>query len=139
LLVASGLVVLAGAAAAQRGASPTAAPTASSGPELPPPLPSGAPPRALEDLPADDERAVGCHFAERGFGDYGAWRRLPATIARALVPPGRAVAPDGSFRLLVHFHGAEPVRKALAPEGFALVIAAVDAGVGSHAYDKAFA
>jgi hypothetical protein len=53
------------------------------------------------------------------------------------VPAGRAVGPDGSFRLLLHFHGAEPVRRALAPEGFDLVIAAVDAGVGSHAYELA--
>ena len=140
MLLGSGVVVLAGAAAAQRAAGPAVVPAVASdasGAALPPPLPSGAPPRALEDLPADDERAVGCHFAERGFGDYGAWRRLP--IGRVIVPAGRAVAPDGSFRLLVHFHGAEPVRKALAPEGFALVIAAVDAGTGSHAYDKAFA
>jgi hypothetical protein len=138
LLALSGLVVLAGAAAAQRGAAPGAAEVATTGtPGLPPPLPSGAPPRALEELPADDERAAGCHFADRGFGDYGAWRRLP--LGRALVPAGRAVAADGSFRLLVHFHGAEPVRRQLAPEGLDLVIAAVDAGVGSHAYDKAFA
>jgi hypothetical protein len=140
LLLASALVVLGGAAAARR--SPSAPPAAASpgsvpGLGLPPPLPSGAPPRALEDLPADDERAAGCHFAERGFGDYGGWRKLP--LGRALVPEGRAVAADGSFRLLVHFHGAEPVRKQLAPEGFDLVVAAVDAGVGSRAYERAVA
>jgi hypothetical protein len=136
LLLVSGLVVVAGAASAQRSAAP-ARERASSSAELPPPLPSGAPPRALEDLPADDERAAGCHFAERGFGDYGEWRKL--AVGRALVPVGRAVAGDGSFRLLVHFHGAEPVRKQLAPEGLDLVIAAVDAGVGSHAYDRVLA
>jgi hypothetical protein len=137
LLLLSGLVVLVGAAAAQRGATPVVATAASPGAVPLPPLPSGAPPRALEDLPADDERAAGCHFAERGFGDYGGWRKLP--LGRALIPAGRAVAGDGSFRLLVHFHGAEPVRKQLAPEGLDLVIAAVDAGVGSHAYDRALA
>lgn len=136
-------MVLGGAAAARRAPSP--APALASSPRddaaLPPPLPSGAPPRALEDLPADDERAAGCHFADRGFGDYVAWRRLPGapSAARALVPVGRAVAEDGSFRLLVHFHGAEPARKQLAPEGFGLVIAAVDAGVGSRAYERALA
>ncbi len=136
-LVVSGLVVLAGAAAAQhRDATPNPAAT-TDGQGLPPPLPSGAPPRALEELPADDERAAGCHFAERGFGDYGEWRKLP--LGRVLVPAGRAVAGDGSFRLLVHFHGAEPVRKQLAPEGLDLVIAAIDAGVGSRAYDRALA
>jgi hypothetical protein len=96
----------------------------------------------MEDLPAEDERAAGCHFTDRGFGDYGAWRNLStregAPPARVLVPAGRAVRPDGSFRLLIHLHGAEPVRKQLAPEGFDLVIAALDAGIGSHAYERAF-
>jgi hypothetical protein len=145
VLLVCGLVVLAGAAAAQHGKAPAAAAAVSSAPELgmPPPLPSGAPPRALEDLPADDERASGCHFADRGSGDYGAWHTLPLAggrgVARALVPAGRAVASDGSFRLLLHFHGAEPVRRQLAPERFDLVIAAVDAGTGSLAYDRALA
>jgi hypothetical protein len=138
-LAMSGLVVLTGAAAAQHRAAPAASTAASSAPDehLPPPLPSGAAPRALEDLPGDDERAAGCHFAERGSGDYGEWRKLP--LGRALVPVGRAVAADGSFRLLVHFHGAEPIRKQLAPEGLDLVIVALDAGVGSRAYEHALA
>lgn len=134
VLLASALVVLGGAAAARRAQEPLpAAPSASVAAE-PPPLPSGAP---LEALPTDDERAAGCHFADRGFGEYGAWRRLP--LGRALVAPGRGIDDDGGFRLLIHFHGAEPVRKQLAPEGFGLVIAAVDAGVGSHAYERALA
>lgn len=141
ILLFSAVVVLAGAAAARRSSAPVPASSSSSndGLTLPPPLPSGAPPRALEDLPADDERAAGCHFADRGFGDYVGWRRLPGapSAARALVPVGRAVADDGSFRLLVHFHGAEPARKQLAAEGFGLVIAAIDAGVGSRAYERA--
>jgi hypothetical protein len=137
ILLLSGAIVIAGAAAARRAPLAGASPGSAEGPGLPPPLPSGAPPRGLEDLPTDDERADGCHFAERGFGDYVAWRKLPT--GRALVPEGRGVAADGSFRLLVHFHGAEPVRRQLAPEGFDLVIVGVDAGVGSRAYDHAFA
>ena len=141
LLACSALVVLAGAASAAR--DPSATPVLPTSPSLPGPLPSGAPPRGLEELPADDERASGCHFVDRGFGDYGEWRRLAQVGGkapwRALVPPGRAVASDGSFRLLIHFHGAEPVRRQLAPEGLDLVIAAVDAGIGSRAYDQALA
>jgi hypothetical protein len=154
LLAVSGLVVFMGAASMERGAERRSPASASTIPGEPPPLPSGAPPSAFEDLPADDERAAGCHFADRGFGDYGDWRKLTlaaqgskvpsqalrgATLVwRALVPAaGRAVASDGSFRLLVHFHGAEPVRRQLAPEGLDLVIAAVDAGIGSRAYDLA--
>jgi hypothetical protein len=142
VLAISAAVVIVGAAAVKQ--APPAAIEASvpTGAALPPPLPSGAPPRAMEDLPADDERAAGCHFTDRGFGDYGAWRTLStrdgAPPARVLVPAGRAVGPDGSFHLLIHLHGAEPVRKELAPEGFDLVIAALDAGIGSHAYERAF-
>lgn len=146
VLAASAAVVLAGAAAVKQAPPPakeaTTALLASAAMALPPPLPSGAPPRAMEALPADDERAAGCHFTDRGFADYGAWRSLStregAPPARVLVPAGRAVRPDGSFRLLIHLHGAEPVRKQLAAEGFDLVIAALDAGVGSHAYERAF-
>lgn len=139
----SALVVILGAAAVKHEAAPsTPSAEAAAAEVLPPPLPSGAPPRAMEDLPTDDERDTGCHFINRGFGDYYGWRKLSfrdgAPIGKALVPGGRAVADDGSFRLLVHFHGAEPVRKALAPERFDLVIAGVDAGVGSHAYEHAF-
>jgi hypothetical protein len=144
LLAVSGLVVFVGAASAERGAEWRSPASASAIPGEPPPLPSGAPPSVFEDLPADDERAAGCHFADRGFGDYGEWRKLAPGVPgskvlwRALVPAaGRAVASDGSFRLLVHFHGAEPVRRQLAPEALDLVIAAVDAGIGSRAYDLA--
>lgn len=136
------MVLLGAAAVKQAPPAPPEAATAPASAALPPPLPSGAPPRAMEDLPAEDERAAGCHFTDRGFGDYGAWRTLStregAPPARVLVPPGRAVRPDGSFRLLIHLHGAEPVRKQLAPEGLDLVIAALDAGVGSRAYERAF-
>ncbi len=143
VLAVSAAVVIAGAAAVKQ-APPAAIEAAAAVPEgaLPPPLPSGAPPRAMEALPAEDERAAGCHFTDRGFGDYGAWRPLStrdgAPPARVLVPAGRAVRPDGSFHLLIHLHGAEPTRKQLAPEGFDLVIAALDAGIGSHAYERAF-
>ncbi len=142
VLAVSAGVVIAGAAAVKQAPPATIEAAALTGAALPPPLPSGAPPRAMEDLPADDERAAGCHFTDRGFGDYGAWRTLStrdgAPPARVLVPAGRAVRPDGSFHLLIHLHGAEPVRKELAPEGFDLVIAALDAGIGSHAYERAF-
>lgn len=135
VLLVSAVVVVAGAAVARRASPPPPAePATIVG--LPPPLPSGAL-QTFEELPADDERALGCRFAERGFGDYGGWRELP--FGRVLVPVGRAVDADGSFRLLVHFHGAETMRKQLAPEGFDLVLAGVDAGVGSRAYERAMA
>ncbi len=142
VLLGSAVVVVMGASVARRPASaaaPVASASAASAGE-PPPLPSGAAPRGLEEVPGDDERGAGCNFKDRGFGDYREWKKLAnAGGARVLVPLGRGVDGDGAFRLLVHFHGAEAVRKELAPEGFDLVIAAVDAGVGSGAYDRAFA
>jgi hypothetical protein len=137
----SAVVVLVGAVIVHRRDAPASQlSAASAAAALPPPLPSGAPPRSMEELPSDDEQDTGCHFADHGFGDYGGWRKLssPNGFARALIPAGRAVQDDGSFRLLVHFHGAEPIRKQLAPEGFDIVIVAVDAGIGSGAYERAF-
>lgn len=135
VLLGSAVVVILGAAATRPTEPPPPQAAANSVPSELAPLPSGAPPRGLEDLPSDDERSAGCHFPDRGFGDYEAWVKLP--LGRALIPTGHGVADDGSFRLLVHFHGAEPVRKQLAPDGNGLVIVGVDAGTGSHAYERA--
>jgi hypothetical protein len=58
-------------------------------------------------------------------------------LGRALIAPGGAVHRTGTFPLLIHFHGAEPVRKQLATERLGLAIVGVDAGVGSRAYERA--
>jgi hypothetical protein len=127
------------AAAAGANLSPAASsqaaqvPSSSAAP-LPPELPSGAPPGAPE-WPV--EEAASCHFVDRGFGDYERWR--PLALGRVLVPNGHGVDGDGGFDLLVHFHGAEAVRKQLAPERLDLVIAGVDAGTMSSSYGKALA
>jgi hypothetical protein len=104
-------------------------------PILPPPLPSGA----AEGAPAwlYEDAALGCHFADRGFGDYEAWRKLP--LGRALVPRALGVSADGGFDLLIHFHGADAIRKQLAVEPPNLVVAGVDVGLMSGAYTKALA
>jgi hypothetical protein len=134
-VTASALLLLLGLSVV-REPKPDAPPAASvEGSLAMPPLPSGAPPRDPE-APLADDGGQGCHFADRGFGDYERWR--PAGAARVLVPQGGGLADDGSFQLLVHFHGAEPVRKQLAPEGLDVVIAAMDTGVASGAYRKAF-
>jgi hypothetical protein len=136
VVLVSAVVVVAGVAASRGGGAPVALPPASAAViDEPAPLPSGAASNWLEALPVDDERSLGCHFADHGFGDYGGWRRMP--LGRALIPTGGGLSSTGSFRLLVHFHGAEPIRKQLAPEGLGLVIVGVDAGVGSHAYERA--
>lgn len=98
---------------------------------LPGPLPSGAQARPNGELLSFD----GCSFPDRGFGEYEAWRRLP--VGRALVPRDGAVdGADGGFNLLLHFHGAEPVRKQLVLEDTDLVIVGVDAGTLSSHYTR---
>ena len=99
---------------------------------VPSPLPTGAPSSATEVVFSE---AASCHFVDRGFGDYERWRSLP--LGRLLVPQGHGVDDDGSFDLLIHFHGAEAVRKQIAHERLDLVIAGVDAGVMSSSYSKA--
>ncbi|NUQ79567.1 MAG: hypothetical protein HUU21_39170 [Polyangiaceae bacterium] len=105
---------------------------ASPSPLLPSPLPSGAPSSAPEMV---FHEAASCHFVDRGFGDYERWRSLP--LGRVLVPQATGALADGSFDLLIHFHGADAVRKQIAHERLDLVIAGVDAGVLSGSYVKA--
>lgn len=135
LVGASAVCVLVAAALASKpgqGDGPSASPqTAGELGSLPPGAERSPAPPALEGAGA------GCDFADRGFGDYERWRPLP--LGRALVPEGRALGEDGAYNLLVHFHGAEPIRKELAPEGLDLVIVGVDVGVRSGAYQKTMA
>ncbi len=136
LLVALSALVLV-AASARRTPGEAGAPAGgegerAAGPGRPPPLPSGAAPRqALAALA--ESAGEGCTFPDRGFGEYEAWRDLP--VGRALVPA--RIHDDGGFDLLVHFHGAEPIRKQLAVEDTGLVIAALDAGTLSSHYAQA--
>jgi hypothetical protein len=128
-----------------KGAAPAAS-TSASAAVLPAlgTLPKGAP-----TFEPDTEAPVsGCHFPDRGFGAYGQWRPLDVPdlsasdvrrLGKLLVPPGGGLRDDASFDLLVHFHGAEPVRKELAPENLGLVVFAVDAGSRSSHYGKLLA
>jgi hypothetical protein len=102
---------------------------------MPSPLPSGA--AARETRAPVDDLGGGCNFPDHGFGTYTGWRSLP--LGRLLVPSAGVTRDDGSFDLLLHFHGAEPVRKELALEGLGLVVYALDAGAGSSQYEKPFA
>jgi|GEM_PF-4656889 len=98
------------------------------------PLPSGATekPFVVEAIPTG-----GCDFPEPTSTDYLAARTLP--IGKVLLPAGIALPPDGGYDLLVHFHGAEPVRKMITPLGLGIVIAVFDIGTLSGGYDRAFA
>jgi len=94
-------------------------------------LPAGASPTPAS-RPSDVED--GCHFEDRGYGRYGQTHKL--SMGRLLVHADVADE-DGSYELLIHTHGAEPVRRLLAPEELDLVIAVMDAGTVSSDYDRA--
>lgn len=145
LVLASALLTL--LALARAVPSKSAAPAASE--SAAPPPPPGALPKGAPTFEPDTGAPVsGCTFPDRGFGAYGQWRSLdipdlpPGDIrrlAKLLVPPGGGLHADGSFDLLVHFHGAEPVRKELSPLDLPLVVLAVDAGTRSSHYGKLLA
>ncbi|WP_437932070.1 hypothetical protein WMF37_23420 [Sorangium sp. So ce291] len=135
LLLAASLGVVSGALLLRRGKEPSASPVvqAAATSAEPSPLPRGG---AIERVALDEHEAqAGCNFADNGFGAYEGWRPLP--MGRLLVPPARAIRADGGYDLLVHFHGAEPVRKQLAPRDLGLVIAGVDLGTRSSDYARA--
>lgn len=135
LLLVASLGVVGGAVSLRRSRASSASPTPAhaSAPAEPSPLPRGGETeRAALD---EDEAQAGCGFADHGFGVYERWRPLP--LGRLLVPPANAIRSDGGYDLLIHFHGAEPVRKVLAPRGMDLVIAGVDLGTRSSDYARA--
>lgn len=109
----------------------------------------GSLPKGAATFEPDTEAPVsGCHFPDRGFGAYGQWRALDIPdlagsdvrrLGKLLVPPGGGLHADAGFDLLVHFHGAEPVRKELGPADLPLVVFAVDAGTRSSHYGKLLA
>jgi hypothetical protein len=80
--------------------------------------------------PSVPSEAQGCGYADRGLGDYEA---VPVAMGQLLVRRA-AVQESGSYRLLVHFHGAEAVKRLLAPEAWDMNLLLVDAGDGSSAY-----
>lgn len=145
VLVSAALTVIALAKAVPSTSSRPGAVAASSAP-----LPSlGALPKGAPTHEPDTEAPVsGCHFPDRGFGAWERWRSLEIPdlpvndvrrAGRLLVPPGGALRDGASFDLLIHFHGAEPVRKELAPLDLPLVVFAVDAGTRSSHYGRLLA
>lgn len=136
----SGLAVVIGAAtrpAATAAPDATASAAVTSGTAAPGPTPSARPPAAAQEvgdggLDAGDPGAT-CHIPDEGLGRYRPWQRL--STGAVLLP---RAPPGPTYDLLVHFHGAEAIRKVLAPAGLPVVIAALDAGEGSAAYGEAF-
>lgn len=112
------------AVAAPPPSASTSAPVASPAPSA---MPSATPwPEGV----GQDEAS--CAIPDQGLGRYGAAQALPT---------GYMIAPpiEGNrYDLLLHMHGGEAVRRVVAPANLGLVIATIDAGVGSKAYTEVF-
>ncbi|MGK4004762.1 hypothetical protein WMF31_19180 [Sorangium sp. So ce1036] len=132
LLLTASLGVLGGVLLLRRGKelSASPAPASASAPAV-----SSSGLEGGEPEPAAPDAHAACDFADQGFGAYERWRPLP--LGRLLVPPARAIGADGGYDLLLHFHGAEPARKVLAPRNLDLVVAGVDLGTRSSEYARA--
>lgn len=88
-------------------------------------LPAGSAP-----LPPTPSQAEGCGYADRGTGDY---ESVGVAEGRLWVRRA-AVQEDGSYRLLVHFHGSEAVKRLLTPDAWDFNLLLLDGGDGSAAY-----
>jgi hypothetical protein len=72
-----------------------------------------------------------------GLGPYSPFVRLP--IGRMLIPQKGGHTPDLGYDVLVHFHGADPVRRLLVQVTRGLVLVLIDKGVGGGPYSRALA
>jgi len=89
-------------------------------------LPGGA----LPSPAAIAKTGEGCVVDDHGMGDYV---EVPGGGGRLFVRPG-AVQESGAYRLLVHFHAGDAVRRLLAPDAWDFNLLLIDAGNGSAVY-----
>ncbi|NUP13141.1 MAG: hypothetical protein HOW73_44440 [Polyangiaceae bacterium] len=77
-----------------------------------------------------------CDFEDKGVGDYV---RDKAESGAVVLTREAAVAPDGSYDLVLHFHGGLAMNRILAPLGKPVVLASIDRGDSSGDYKGLFA
>lgn len=104
------------------------------------------PPSTQGEKPASVRGGIfPCAAPDPGFAHYAKWVQV-APMAHVLAPPASpslsSVRPDGSFDVVFHFHGREPIRKewVRAMEGTRAdaVLVAVDIGIASEPYRETF-
>jgi hypothetical protein len=78
-----------------------------------------------------------CMTPDPGFGVYGQWHR-DVRFGQYLRPVRGGLRRDGSFDVMFHFHGHEPVRKEWVKAMSGAVFASVDLGIGSGPYETTF-
>jgi hypothetical protein len=79
--------------------------------------------------------AFGCNVEDRGLGDHTVRR---ADAGADVLVSRAAVLPDGSYDLVLHFHGKEPFKRILGPTTLPVVGAAIDRGDSSGDYAGMF-
>jgi hypothetical protein len=79
-----------------------------------------------------------CMTPDPGFGVYDGWSTAPS-IGQMIAPHKGGVTKNGGFDLVVHFHGHEPIRKEFVKTAKGAVLVGIDLGIGSGAYQSAFA
>jgi hypothetical protein len=85
------------------------------------------------------ERGINpCMTPDPGFGIYEKWRR-DVSMGQYVQPARGGLRRDGSFDVMFHFHGHEAIRKEWVTIMDGAVLASVDLGIGSGAYEDAFA
>jgi hypothetical protein len=98
-----------------------------------------ATPRIIGPISAE-LRAKGfneCFTPDQGLGPYLPYRPGP-TGGRLFFPKTGGPTEDLGYDVLVHFHGAEPVRKTLVQVSEGLVYLGIDLGINSGPYEKAY-
>jgi LysM domain len=104
------------------------------------------PPSTQGEKPASVRGGIfPCAAPDPGFAHYAKWVQV-APMAHVLAPPASpslsSVRSDGSFDVVFHFHGREPIRKewVRAMEGTRAdaVLVAVDIGIASEPYRETF-
>jgi hypothetical protein len=78
-----------------------------------------------------------CMTPDPGFGIYDPWRSGPS-IGQVLMPHKGGVTKKGSFDLVIHFHGHEPIRKEFVKNADGIVLVGIDLGISSGPYGTTF-
>ena len=129
------------AAAPATDAKPEPAAAAASGDATPAAGPTAAAAATPKSSKPPKKRRGGIHpcmTPDPGFGAYDTWSRAPS-IGQMIAPKTGGVRKDGGFDVIVHFHGHEPIRKEFVKTATGVVLVGIDLGIGSGAYQNAFA
>jgi hypothetical protein len=78
-----------------------------------------------------------CDMADPGYGIYHPWVKN-LKLGRMLMPKKGALTADNGFDLMIHFHGGNAIRKAIADTARGAFVVGVDLGAGSAAYERPF-